>query len=101
MGLYRRFTYANINFIEVPTVLAGTALVPTGDAYFVAESDDGAFTRFNGPANRFGLVNTIAMPAYLWQFRDPRGTEITLEAECNFLHVLKRPNLVARGYSSN
>lgn len=100
MGLYRRFTFANINFIEVPTVLAGSALVPSGDAYFVAESDDGAFTRFYGPANRFGLVNTIAMPEYLWQYQDPRGTEITLESESNFLHCLKRPNLVARGFSS-
>lgn len=101
MGLYRRFTYANINFVEVPTVLAGSALIPAGDAYFIANSDDGAFTRFYGPANRFGLVNTTAMAEYLWQFRDPRGTEITLESESNFLHVMKRPNLVARGFSSN
>jgi hypothetical protein len=100
MGLYRRFTYANINFVEVPTVLAGQALIPSGDAYFIAESDDDSFVTVYGPANRFGLVNTIAMPQYLWQFRDPRGTEITLEAECNMLSLLKRPNFVARGFSS-
>lgn len=101
MGLYRRFTFANINFVEVPTVLAGTALVPAGEAYFVAETDDDSFVTFYGPANRFGLVNTIAMPQYMWQFRDPRGTEITLEAEMNMLNLLKRPNFVAKGMSSN
>lgn len=101
MGLYRRFTFANVNFVEVPTVLAGTALIPSGDAYFVAETDDDSFVTFYGPANRFGLVNTIAMPQYMWQFRDPRGTEITIEAELNMLNCLKRPNFVARGHSSN
>jgi hypothetical protein len=100
MGLYRRFTFANINFVEVPTVLAGQALIPAGDAYFVAESDDDSFVTVYGPANRFGLVNTIAQPMYLWQFRDPRGTEITLESEVNMLSLLKRPNFVARGFSS-
>jgi hypothetical protein len=101
MGLYRKLSFGNINFIEVPTVLAGQALVPAGDCYFVAESDDDSFVTYYGPANRFGLVNTMAMPSYLWQFRDPRGTEITLEAEMNMLSCLRRPNLVARGYSSN
>jgi hypothetical protein len=100
MGLYRRFTFANINFVEVPTVLAGQALIPAGDCYFVAESDDDSFVTVYGPANRFGLVNTIAQPMYLWQFKDPRGTEITLESEVNMLSLLKRPNFVARGFSS-
>ena len=101
MGLYRRFTFANVNFVEVPTVLAGTALIPSGDAYFVAETDDDSFVTFYGPANRFGLVNTIAMPQYMWQFRDPRGTEITIESEMNMLNLLKRPNFVAKGMTSN
>ena len=101
MGLYRRFSFANINFIEVPTVLAGTSLIPTGEAYFVAETDEDAFVTYYSPANRFGLVNTVAMQEYLWQFRDPRGTEITIEAESSFLNVLRRPLFVARGHTSN
>lgn len=101
MGLYRRFSFAGINFVEVRTVLAGTTLIPTGEAYFVAETDDESFTTFYGPANRFGLVNTIAMPQYMWQFRDPRGTEITIESEMNMLNALKKPNFVAKGTTSN
>jgi hypothetical protein len=100
MGLYRRFSFSNINFVEVPTVLAGNTLIPSGDAYFVAEADDDSFVTYYGPANRFGLVNTIAMPQYLFQYRDPRGVEITLEAELNQLNVLRRPNFVARGYTA-
>ena len=98
MGLYRKFTFAN--FIEVPTVLAGNTLIPSGDAYFVADAEDDSFVTYYSPANRFGLVNTIAMPQYMWQFREPRGTEITLEAELNMLNVLRRPAFVARGYTA-
>lgn len=101
MGLYRRFSFAGINFVEVRTVLAGTTLIPTGEAYFVAETDDESFATFYGPPNRFGLVNTVAMPQYMWQFRDPRGTEITIESEMNMLNALKKPNFVAKGTTSN
>lgn len=100
MGLYRKFSFAGVNFIEVPTVLAGTTLIPANDAYFVANTDSGAFTRFYSPPNRFGLVNTTAMSEYVWTFKDQRGTEITIESESNFLHTLLKPNLVARGYTS-
>lgn len=100
MGLYRTFYFAGINFVEVSTGVNGSAYIPSGEAYFVAKTDDDSFVTYYGPANRFGLVNTIAMPQYMWQFPDPRGTEITLEAEVNMLNVLKRPNFVAKGLSS-
>lgn len=100
-GLYRRFYYAGIEFIEVSTVLAGEALVPAGDCIFVAQDDSGSFVTFHSPANRFGYVNTVAADVYMWTFEDPRGTEITIEAEMNVLSVLRKPNFVARGYSSN
>jgi hypothetical protein len=101
MGLYRTVVFGNVKFIEVPTVLAGQTLIPVGDAYFVAEGDTGAFVCYHGPANRFNLVNTIAMEEYVWTFRDPRMTEITIEAEANWLHALLKPQFVARGFSSN
>jgi Phage major capsid protein E len=100
-GLYRKFYFAGINFIEVATGVNGSSYIPSGEAYFVAETDDDSFVSYFGPANRFGLVNTIAMPQYMWQFQDMRGTEITLEAEMNMLNVLRRPNFVAKGISSN
>jgi hypothetical protein len=99
MGLYRKFTFGNINFVEVPTVLAGTALVTAGDCVFVAEGTD-AFVTFFAPANRFGHVGTLGQMEYMWVFTDPRLTEITIEAESNFLNVLRKPQFVARGYTA-
>lgn len=101
MALYRKFYFAGIEFIEVGTGVNGATYIPSGEAYFVAETDDDSFVTYFGPANRFGLVNTIAMPQYMWQFTDPRGTQITIEAEMNMLNLLKRPNFVAKGTSSN
>lgn len=99
MGLYRKLSFGNINFIEVPTVLAGTALVTSGDCVFVAEGTESAVT-FYAPANRFGHVGTMGQAEYLWSFADPRQTEITIEGEMNMLSVLKKPQFVARGYTA-
>lgn len=99
-GLYRSFSFGGINFVEVRTVLAGEPLVPANTAIFVAEGTD-AFVTYHGPALRFGFTNTIALPQYMWTFRDPRQTEITIECEMNMLNVLRRPNMVAGGISSN
>lgn len=99
-GLYRRFNFGNINFVEVPTVLAGTALVTAGDVIFVAEGTDSCVT-FYGPANRFGHVGTLGQMEYMWTFAAPTLTEISIEAEMNQLSVLRKPQFVSRGFSSN
>ena len=97
-GLYRRFSYAGIDFIEVGTGLNGTPFVPAAEAYFVANTGgDDSFVCYHGPANKFSSVNTIAMPQYLWSWKDNRDSEITIESQMNMLHVLRRPNLVAKG----
>jgi hypothetical protein len=101
MGLYRTVVFGNVKFIEVPTVLAGQTLIPVGDAIFVAEGDTDAFTTYFGPANRFNLVNTVAMEEYMWTFKAPNLTEITIDSESNMLNVLRKPQFVARGFSSN
>ncbi len=99
-GLYRRFSYAGITFIEVATVLAGQTLVTSGDAIFVAKADDAGFVTYTAPPNRFGYENTFGEFEYAWTFRDPRQTQITVEMEMSMLNVLKRPNFVARGYTA-
>lgn len=97
MGLYRRFVFSNIEFIEVNQSVGGTPLVDADKAVFVADNGDDAFFTFYGPPNRFDYVNTVAERSYLWVYEDPRGTEITIESEVNFLNVLKRPAFVSGG----
>ena len=99
LQLYRTFRFGGINFIEVPTVLAGTTLITAKDCIFVAEGTD-AFTTFMGPARRFTHVGTLAMPEYLWVQRSPDLKEIKLEATMDMLNVLRKPYLVSRGYFS-
>ena len=97
MGLYRRFVFSNIEFIEVAQSIDGTPLVDTDKAVFVADDGDGAFMTFYGPPNRFGYTNTPAERNYLWTFEDPRGTQITLEAEMNMINIMRRPGFVSGG----
>lgn len=100
-GYYRKLSFGGVEFWEVPTILAGEALVPAGDCIFVAQDDSGSFVTYFAPPNRFNYVNTAGEKSYVWTFRNERLTEITIEAEMNMLNVLKKPNFVARGYSSN
>ena len=100
-GLYREFQYGGIRFIEVRTVLAGQRLVPAGDVIFVPTGTTDTFVSYFGPANRLDFVNTIAERAYLWMYRDPKGTHIDLDGEFDVTHLVKRPQLVIRGFSSN
>lgn len=99
MGLYRRFNFSNIEFVEIPA-LTGDTLVPAGDAYFVAMDDMGSFKTFFSPAQRFGYIGTTAEPMYVWTQRAQNLKEISVEAECNFLNVLMKPNFVARGFTA-
>lgn len=99
MGLYRRFNFSNIEFIEVPA-LTGDTLVPSGDCIFVALDDMGSFKTYFSPAQRFGIVNTVAEASYLWTQRAANLKEITIEAEMNMLNVLMKPNFVARGFTA-
>ena len=97
MGLYRRFVFSNIEFIEVTQSVDGTPLVDTDKCVFVADNGDDAFFTFYGPPNRFGYVNTQAERSYMWVYEDPRGTQVTIEAEMNVLNVMKRPGFVSGG----
>ena len=64
---------------------------------FVADDGEGAFMTYCGRPNRLGYVNTRAERTYLWTFEDPRGTQVTLEAEMNMINVMRRPSFVSGG----
>lgn len=101
MGLYREFTYGGIRFVEVRTVLAGQRLIPAGEVVFVPLGTTDTFVSYFGPANRLDFVNTVAERAYLWMYRDPKGTHIDLDGEFDVTHVIRRPQLVIKGVTSN
>lgn len=99
-GLYREFLFGNVRFIEVRQSLAGQALIPAGDAVFVATGVDDAFVTYYGPASRMGYQNTTAEAEYIWTFNDPKGLGTSIESESNFINVLRKPGLVCRGYTA-
>jgi hypothetical protein len=100
-GLYREFTYAGIRFIEVRTVLAGQRLIPAGEVVFVPTGTTDTFMSYFGPANKLDFTNTIAERGYLWTYRDPKGNGIDIDGEFNVTHVIRRPQLVVKGTTSN
>lgn len=100
-GLYRQFDYGGIRFIEVRTVLAGQRLVPANEVVFVPTGTSDTFVRYHAPANKFGYVNTIAEPQYMWTTRDAKGERIDIDAETNFFTACRRPQLIVKGTTSN
>lgn len=100
-GLYREFSFAGIRFIEVRTVLAGQTLIPAQDVVFVPTGTTDTFVSYFSPANKMDFVNTMAERTYMWTYRSPKGESVDIEAESNWLNVLRRPALVVRGTTSN
>ena len=100
-GLYREFSFGGIRFVEVRTVLAGQRLIPAQDVVFVPVGTTDTFVTYFSPANKMDYVNTMAEKTYMWTYRDPKGEGIEIEAEANWLNVLRRPSLVIRGTTSN
>lgn len=100
-GLYRQFTHAGITYIEYRGSYNGSALIPAGDAYLIPTGTADMFISYFGPGNKLDLVNTLGEEAYVWTYRDPRGSNITIESEANHLHMVRRPGALVRLYSSN
>ena len=101
---YREFSYGGVLFIEYRGGFAGTMgsitrYIPSGDAYFLPLTGGDDFVSFFAPAQKFDLVNTVGQEAYVFEYADPKGEQIILESESNFVSILKRPSLVVRGYA--
>ena len=100
-ALYREFYFAGIRFIEVRTSLGGVRLIPAGEVVFVPLGTENAFTAFYGPANKLDLVNTIAEESYAFMYRDVKGENMQIDTEFNVINILRRPQLVIKGTTSN
>lgn len=100
-GLYRRFQYGGIEFIEYRGSYNGQALIPAGDAYLLPTGTADTFISYFSPANKFAHVNTLGEQAYVFTYRSPNDSEITVESESNHLSLVRRPQAVVRMYTSN
>lgn len=100
-GLYRRFNHGGIEYIEYRGSYNGAALIPAGDAYFLPRGTSDTFISYFSPANKFSHVNTLGEEAYMFTYRDSKDEKIEIQSEHNALHLLRRPQVVCRGFSSN
>ena len=98
-AMHREFTYGSVRFIEMRDAYNGTALIPTGEFYFIPTGTD-FFRTYFSPANRFGLVNTIGEQVYMFETMAPNGTAYSIETEANFVNAILKPLLVVKANSS-
>lgn len=100
-GLYREFSYAGVRFVEVRTVLAGQRLIPAGEAVFLPLGTTDTFVTYFSPVERMSFANTIAERMYMFTYRDPKDMGVDIDAESNFVNLVRRPQLVVKGTTSN
>jgi len=100
-GLYREFDHGGIRYIEYRGKYNGTPLIPANDAYFLPLGVNDMFKTYFSPANKFSFVNTNGEEAYVFEYPGDRDEEIVLQSESNFINMLRRPQVVVRGYTSN
>jgi hypothetical protein len=95
---YREFTVDNITYIEYRGVGPDNVrYIPAGECYFLPADSGDAFTTYFAPADHFDFVNTAGKELYAFEYGDNRGQMIELQSESNFLHVMRRPQLIVKG----
>ena len=99
-GLYRRFVFAGVTYIEYRGSYNGTALIPNGDAYLFPNGTNDMFISYMSPANKFSHVNTLGEEAYAFTYRSPQDEQIVIQTEHNALHLVRKPQAVVRMFSS-
>ena len=92
----RQFEFGGVLYIEVREKLNGTGMIPAGEARILPTGLDDAFKTYFSPAETLDLVNTVAVPKYLFSFKDPKGRHWDLDGETNFINVLRRPQVIVR-----
>lgn len=100
-GLYRRFEFGGVEYIEYRGSYAGQALVTANEAFMLPVGVMDMFKTFNSPASKFGSVNAVGEPTYAFTFYDPRDEKIVIQTEQNMMNLVTRPQGVVRLFSSN
>lgn len=100
-GRYAMFTHGDVTlyrYIGSYKDAAGNVqkIIPAGDCYYLPTGTADTFISYFSPANKLDLVNTLGEEAYVFTYRDPKGTMIEIESEHNALHLVRRPQAVVR-----
>ena len=99
-GLYRRFEFGGVEYIEYRGSYAGQALITANEAFMLPVGVMDMFKTFNSPASKFGSVNAVGEEMYAFTYYDPRDEKIAIQTEQNMLNLVTRPQGVTRLYSS-
>jgi hypothetical protein len=95
---YREFTIGSITYVEYRGVGPdGVRYIPAGECYFLPSDMGDNFVEYFAPADHFDFVNTAGQELYAFEYSDSRGQLIEIQTESNFLHVLRRPQLIVKG----
>jgi len=95
---YREFTIGSITYVEYRGVGPdGVRYIPAGECYFLPTDMGDNFVEYFAPADHFDFVNTAGQELYAFEYSDSRGQLIEIQTESNFLHVLRRPQLIVKG----
>lgn len=100
-GLYRRFVWQGVEFIEYRGSYNGSALITAGKAYAIPMGTSDTFVSYFSPANKFSFVNTLGEEVYVFSQEDAGDEKITLQSESNFLNLIRRPQVSVELTSSN
>lgn len=100
-GRYATFTHGDVTlyrYIGSYKDAAGVTrkLIPANEAYFMPAGTADSFISYYSPANKLDLVNTLGEEAYVFSYRDPKGSKIEIESEHNAVHLIRRPQAIVR-----
>ena len=103
-SLHRVFDFGGVQFIEMRDKYKDingnvVQLIPDQTAVFIPTGTD-YFRTYFAPAERFGLVNTLGMELYMFEYANPQGTAIDIETESNFLNFCQKPAIVVQAITS-
>lgn len=96
-GKYDEIVFGGVRYIRYLAYKPdGTVMIPDGEAYILPLGTDDTFISYYGPAERFDTINTLGEEAYMWTQRSEDNTQIKVSSETNFVHLVRRPQVVVK-----
>lgn len=98
--LYREFMYGGVLLREIRDGIGSNKFIPANDAYFVPMGTQDTFVSYNAPSAKLDFANTMGESEYLFVYPDTKGEKVEIELEYSQVHLLRRPQVIVRGYKA-